>query len=239
MTALGDKIKRWCQEESLPLVTEQDEEAGLVCAVSLPGDPQLSVSVRASAAAPGRVLVAHACQPSVPAEMAADPEGPQRFTVLLERVAGSRSGLVECRPVMAGEKLAAEVVVTLHEDGLSKQSFLTSLEEVRKVGRVIAWELEGISAGAEMLSDVQAIVEQTGALASELERAAGGAERAAARAEGQPSVQAAPSAAEPTPPPPPPAPVAPATGGVFCTECGRQARPGARFCNGCGASLEV
>jgi hypothetical protein len=154
--------------------------------------------------------------------MVADPEGPQQIATLLERVAANRSGLVECHPPAREGKTPAEVVVTLHEDGLSKHSFLTALEEVSKVTRVIAWELEGISMSAEVLSEVQSIVAQTGALASEVAQA------------GQ---EAPPPAEEPTPAPaPPPAPAAPA--GVFCPNCGRQAKPQQRFCTGCGAPLE-
>jgi hypothetical protein len=58
-----------------------------------------------------------------------------------------------------------------------------------------------------------------------------------------PKVPSAPQAAgppaAPSPAPSPPPPPAPIAGGVFCAECGRQARPGARFCNGCGAPLEA
>jgi len=222
MTVLGDKIKRWCQEESLSVVAEQDNEAGLACTVSLPGESPLSISVRASGPQPSRILLVCAFDLSVPAKMVADPEGPQQIATLLERVAANRSGLVECHPPAREGKTPAEVVVTLHEDGLSKHSFLTALEEVSKVTRVIAWELEGISMSAEVLSEVQSIVAQTGALASEVAQA------------GQ---EAPPPAEEPTPAPaPPPAPAAPA--GVFCPNCGRQAKPQQRFCTGCGAPLE-
>jgi hypothetical protein len=228
MTLLGDSIKRWCQEESLAVTTEPDDEAGRVCTVLLPGEPPLSVGVAAGPAA-ARTVLACAFDLPIPQNMAADPQAPQQIARVLERVAASRAGLVECRPAAAAGKPAAEIAVTLHEDGMNKQTFLSALEEIRKIARVIAWELEGLSASTEVLAEVQAIVEQAGAFASE----------AATAAEVRPPV------AEPPPPPPPPpaptpappaAPAAPA--GVFCSTCGRQARPGARFCTGCGATLE-
>ena len=153
--------------------------------------------------------------------MAADPEGPQRIAALLERVAASRSALVECRPVAQGGKLAAEVAVTLHADGVSKQNLLTALEEVRKVVRVIGWEIQGISVAADIVSGVRALAEETGAFASDLAQAA-----------------AAPVEAQPAPPAPAgPAPAS-AAESRFCPSCGKQSKPQQRFCTGCGATLE-
>ena len=238
MTALGDKIRRWCEEESLSAVVEQDDESALACAVSPPGDPSLSIAVRASGPQPSRVLLAHTFELPIPVEIAADPDAPQRIATLLDRVAASRSGLIDCRP-LAPEGKAAEVTLTLHADGISKQNFLCALDEVCKVVRVIEWELEGISAAADIVSNVRSLVEQTGTFASEL------AQAVAAPAEGLASPAqpegAPPTSAAPQPPPPAPAatPVAAPAAGVFCTECGRQARPGARFCNGCGSPLEA
>jgi len=232
MTVLGDKIKRWCQEESLSVVAEQDDEAGLACTVSLPGESPLSISVRASGPQPSRILLVCAFDLSVPAKTVADPEGPQQIATLLERVAANRSGLVECHPPAREGKTPAEVVVTLHEDGLSKHSFLTALEEVSKVTRVIAWELEGISMSAEVLSDVRAIVEQAGTFASEVAQVGGKADAPASA----PAATVTPAPVSPPAPAPPPAAAPPAA--VFCPNCGRQAKPQQRFCSGCGTSLE-
>ena len=228
MTLLGDSIRRWCEEESLSAVVEQDDESALACAVSPPGDPSLSIAVRASGPQPSRVLLAHTFDLPIPVEIAADPDAPQRIATLLDRVAASRSGLIDCRPLAPEGKAAAEVTLTLHADGISKQNFLSTLEEVRKVVRVIGWELEGMSAAADIVSGVRALVEQTGALTSEL------AETAAAPVEAESAPQAGPPPLAPQPQPP-----AAPDAGVFCAECGRQARPGARFCNGCGAPLEA
>jgi len=248
MTVLGDNIKRWCQEESLSLIVEQDDEAALACAVSLPADPPLSISVRASGPLPSRVVLGQVFELPAPAEMSADPEGPQRIAMLLERVAAGRSGLVECRQTAQEGKPAAEAVVTLHQDGISKQSFLSALEEVRKVVRVIAWELEGISAAEDVLSEVRAVVEQSGAFTSEFTQAAEGLRAAATPVEAPPPQEAAPPEpapaplAEPAPAPQPAVPPEPtpppAPAGLFCPKCGKQAKPEQRFCIGCGAPLE-
>jgi hypothetical protein len=247
MSVVGDKIKRWCQEESLPLVVEQDDETGLACSVSLSGEPPLSISVRGSGPQPSQVHLQHTLELSLPAQVSSDPEGPQRIAAVLERVAAARSGLVECRPTAEQGKAAAEVVVTLHEDGMTKQVFLTALEELRKVARVITWDLEGVSATTEILSDVQAFVEKTEALASEMERAAGDVEEPAPPVEEPPTqpdtaqVEEAPAPAEPSPPPqapPAPTPPAAAPASLFCPNCGRQAKPEHRFCIGCGTPLD-
>ena len=242
MTPLGDSIKRWCQEESMALVVDQDDEAGLAYDVSLAGEPALSVSVRASGPQPSRVLLTHAFELTLPAELSAEPEGPQRLATVLERVSASRSGLVECRPVVEEGKPAAEVLVTLYADGISKQSFLNALEEVRKVVRVVTWELEGISAATEILSDVRAVVDQTDAIASGIVKAAEGPRAAAAAVEAPPPPEEASPAVEltpePTVEPPPEAPPPPAPTPRFCPSCGREKKPGQRFCIGCGAPLE-
>jgi len=235
MTVPGDAIKRWCQEESLPVVTEQEAEADLACTVTLPGDPPLAISVRASAAQPGRALLSHTAHTPLPEEVGGESEAQQRLAALLERVAASRSVLVDCRLVQWKGELATEIVVTLHEDGMSKQAFLTALEEIRKVRRVVEWELDAMAQTAGLMSEVRsgigAIVERTEALASDAAKAIQEFEAPATAAEPAPTA--------PTPPPPPAAPPAAPDAGVFCTECGRQARPGARFCNGCGSPLEA
>jgi hypothetical protein len=241
MTVPGDAIKRWCQEESLPVVTEQEAEADLACTVTLPGDPPLAVSVRASVGQPGRVLLSHTAHTPLPEEVGGESEAQQRLAALLERVAASRSALVDCRPVQWKGELATEIVVTLHEDGATKQGFLVALEEIRKVRSVLAWELDtmALTVGlvSEVRSRVEGVVERTEALASDAAKAVQEFEASAAALEPA-SATAVPEPPPPTPAPPP-APAAPSAGGVFCTECGRQARPGARFCNGCGASLEA
>jgi hypothetical protein len=227
VTALGDSIKRWCEQESLAFTAEGDEATAFAGIVALPGEPALSVGVEASAAQPSRVLLSHSFEQAIPPEVAADAEAPTRIADLLERVAASRSTLLECRQKVQAGKATIEVVVTLHEDGMSKQGFLTALEEIRKVRRVVEWELEAMAEAVGLMSDVRsglgAIVERTEALASDAAKAVQEFE--------------APAAAETATPQPQPA--AAPDDGVFCTECGRQARPGARFCNGCGSPLEV
>jgi len=256
MTPLGDDIRRWCQEESLSIVAEQDDEAGLAYGVTLAGEPAVSVSVRASGPQPSRVLLAHAFELSVPTQVNAEPDGPQRVVTLLERVSASRSALVECRPMVREGKPAAEVLITLHADGISKQSFFSALEEVRKVVRVVTWELEGISAATDILSDVRGLVEQTGVIASGMAGAAEGlrtpatAEEVAPPEEVSPAVGPAPApqpAAVPEAPASPPeaAPAQPgpasepAPAARFCPSCGKETKPGQRFCIGCGTSLEA
>jgi hypothetical protein len=139
-------------------------------------------------------------------------------------------------------KPAAEVLITLHADGISKQSFFSALEEVRKVVRVVTWELEGISAATDILSDVRAVVDQTGAIASEMAGAAEGLRTPAAAEEAPPSEEASP-AVEPVPAPEPAAvpeaPPTPTPAPRFCPSCGKEAKPGQRFCIGCGTSLEA
>ena len=228
MALLADNIKRWCQEESLSLVSRQGDESLLSYVITLPGDPPLSVDVTASADTSRRILLSHTA-PLPITQDSSDPGAPQRVAALLERVAASRSALVDCRLIQREGEPTAQIVVTLHEEGATKQSFLVALEEIRNVRRVVAWEMETMALTLGLVSDIRSraakIAQQTEALASEAAEAVAAAE-----------ATVAPTEAPPLAPSPSPAPAAPA--GVFCTTCGRQARPGARFCTGCGATLE-
>jgi hypothetical protein len=223
---LGGTVKRWCQEESLSLMAEQDSEATLACAITLPGYTPLTISLRARAAQPGQVLLSHTAHMPLPEEVEGRPDAQERLAVLLERVAASRSALIDCRLVQWKGELATEIVATLHEEGATKQGFLVTLEEIRKVTRVVAWELEAMALTLGLVSEVSArvgdIVERTEALASDTAKA----------------IQESEAATEPSAPQPqpPPAPAPPA--GIFCSTCGRQAKPQQRFCTGCGTSLQ-
>jgi len=175
--------------------------------------------------------MSHTTHVPLPEEIDRDPKAQQRLAALMERVAASRSALVECRLVEWRGALTAEIATTLHEEGASKQGFLTAVEEIRKVTRVMAWELEAMALTMGMVSEMGArigsIVERSEALAAD-------AARAVKEFEAPAAVEDAPPPAPPSPPPVPPA--APAS--VFCANCGQQAKPGARFCRQCGAALE-
>ena len=239
MTAIEDTLKRWCQEESLSFVSQQEADAALACAVALPGDSSLTVTVRALAPHPGRLLVSNIVQIPLPEELAADAEAPQRLTALLERVAASRSLLVDCALLPGQGELKAEIAVTLHQEGMSKQSFLAALEEVRKVERVISWELESLALALGMMSEVYSrvadITARTEALATDAASAVAEAEAAAALTEPPPP------AVEPSQPQAEAAVVAEqsdASSDVLCPNCGQQMRSDARFCRSCGANLK-
>ncbi len=231
MTVLGDRIERWCQEESLSVVVEQDDEAGLACTVSLPGEPSLSVSVRASGQQPSRLLLACTFDLPVQPEMAADPEGPQRIAMLLERVAASRSGLVECHPSRPDGKPAEVVVIILHEDGLNKQSFLTALtrtEEGHPQSSPGSWK------GCPRVQRFCLRCKPSLSRRALLPRVA----KTGREADTPASAPAATVTPAPAPPPAPAAPAPAAAPSRFCPSCGRQAQPQQRFCTGCGATLE-
>ena len=236
MTAIEDTVKRWCQEESLLFVSQQETGAVLAFAVALPGDPSLNVTVRALASRPGRLLISNIVQIPLPEELAADAEAPQRFTSLLEHVAASRSLLVDCALLPGQGELKAEIAVTLHEEGMSKQSFLAALEEVRKVERVISWEVESLALTLGMMSEVHSrvadITARTGALATDTASAVAEAEAAVADVAAAPTVEPSPAS-----PVTERAPEAPPTR-LFCTNCGREVRPQQRFCTVCGSRLE-
>lgn len=245
VTVLADSIKRWCEQESLAITVDRDDEVAFVGAISLPGEPALSVAVRASGGEPVRLLLSHSFELPIPAEMAADAEKESRIAALVERVAASRSTLLECRQTVQEERMAIELAVTVHEDGMSKQGFLTALEEVRKVGRVVEWELEALALTAGLMSEVRSdlgtIVERADTLASDAAKAAEELQIPAAPAEvPPPPAEGAPLAAEPgpAPSPPPTAEAAPTPAARFCPSCGRQAKKEHRFCIGCGSSLD-
>jgi len=174
----------------------------------------------------------------LPDELAADAEATQRLTALLERVAASRSLLVECSLLPSQGELKTQIVVTLHEEGMSKQSFLAALEEVRKVERVIGWEVESMAMALGMMSEVHSrvadIAARTEALGSDAASAVAEAEAAAALTEPPPAV-------EPSQPQAETAVVveqSDASSDVFCRNCGQHVRPDARFCRACGANLK-
>jgi hypothetical protein len=246
VTAIEDTVKRWCQEESLSCSDLQESDATLACVVTLPGDPPRSVEVREFASHPGRILVSSVVQMPLPDALAGDADAPERFAALLERVAASRSSLVDCVLLPNSDGLRMQISASLYEEGMSKQSFLAALEEVRKVERVIGWELESMAATMEMMSDVHSrvagIVARTEALASdaagavaEAEDAAAAPTESAAPVSEPVAMDAPPVAVEPEPAwqegPPPQAE-------RFCTNCGAAIRGAAKFCRTCGARLE-
>jgi hypothetical protein len=236
MTELRERIERWCREESLELAIAKDDEGGLDCALPVFGEPPLAITIRSAPGMPGRLLLAHTFECAIPDELAATSEGAQRFAGLAEAVALARSALVECRPSWGQGRASAEVVVTVFAEGLTKQSFLTGLDEVRKVGLLLGRELEAASLTAGVLAEVQSIVAQSAAFisppATEPEQA-----------EGAESVveEDAPPAVEPSQPQAETAVVAEqsdASSDVFCRNCGQQMRSDARFCRSCGANLK-
>jgi hypothetical protein len=235
MSDLGSKIKGWCQEQSLGLAAEQDDDAGLVYVVAMPGEPALSVTIRGAGAEPDPVMVTHTFEIPVPEGVQRDPEGREQVATLLERTAASRSGLIDCRLVDGDGKSSAEVSVTLYGDGLTKQSFLSALTEISKVRRVVAWGLDNMALAMDTLTDMSAMVQETEALASEISKVAEGMEEAVAAEEAAPPP---PDAAPATSAPAPQAPSPPTPARRFCSNCGREAKPGQRFCIGCGTSLE-
>jgi hypothetical protein len=236
MTELRERIERWCREESLELAVAKDDEGGLVCTLPAFGEPPLPMTIRSAAEGPGRVLLAHTFEFAVPNELASDAQGAERFSGLAEGIALARSALVECRPSWGQGRASAEVAVTVFAEGITKQSFLTGLDEVRKVGVLLAKELEAASLSAGVLAEVQSIIAQSAAIASSAAPEAVQAEAAA------PIVaEAVPPAVEPPQPQAEAAIVAEqpaAAPDVFCPNCGAQVRSGARFCRSCGANLE-
>jgi len=216
MTELREKIERWCREESLELAVAKDDEGGLVCTLLAFGEPPLAITVRSAVEGPGRLLLAHTFEFAVPNELATDAQGAERFSGLAEGIAFARSALVECRPSWGQGRASAEVTVSLFAEGLTKQSFLTGLDEVRKVGVLLGKELEAASLSAGVLAEVQGIIAQSAAIGSSAAPEAAQTEAAAPVVAEQPA--AAPD--------------------VFCPNCGAQVRSGARFCRSCGANLE-
>jgi hypothetical protein len=236
MTELRERIERWCREESLELAVAKDDEGGLVCTLPSFGEPKLAITVRSAAEGPGRLLLAHTFEFAVPEELATDAQGAERFSGLVEGIALARSALVECRPSWGQGRASAEVAVTVFAEGLTKQSFLTALDEVRKVGVLLGRELEAASMSAGVLAEVQSIIAQSAAFASSATPDAAQAEAAAPIAG-----EAATPAVEPPQPQAEAAVVAEqpaAAPDVFCPNCGTPVRSGARFCRSCGANLE-
>jgi hypothetical protein len=238
MTELRDKIERWCREESLEVAIAHDDEGHLGCDVSMT-EPPLTVSVRSTPEAPGRVLLTHTFEFAIPDEPAGD--GAERFAALCEGAALARSALLRCTPSRTQVGVSAEIVVTLFEDGLSKLSFLTGLDEVRKIGVLLGKELEAASLASGVLAEVQGIIAQSAALVSQPQ-----AEAQSLEPEGPPAEEAVPPAAEPMEPPvEAEMPVAISeepvqeTPGSFCPSCGFAVASDARFCRSCGARLEA
>jgi hypothetical protein len=207
-----DSFRRWCEAESIGLATEQDDDQALVCTISISGEPPLTLRLESPRRTPGPTLLSYTFEPAVPAEVAVGDQGRERVAALLERVAAGRSALVSCRLDDSADSGVVEVVVTLHEDGLTKQTFLTAVAEFEKVRNIVSWELESMGLAASMMSEVQTRV---GGIVQEAEELASEAASAAA-----------PAAAQDGPPD---------AAGRFCNACGKQAKPEQRFCNGCGA----
>jgi hypothetical protein len=155
--------------------------------------------------------------------------------MIAETLALSRSALVECRPAWGEGRASVEVVVTVFEDGLSKQSFLTALDEVTKAGVLIGRELESASLAAGVLAEVQGIIAQTGAIASAMTAEPAPEAPVVVEQEAQPEVSV--TVEQPEPAAAMAFEKAESTENVFCPNCGYQSRADARFCRSCGGRL--
>lgn len=236
MSDLGNKIKGWCQEQSLGLTEEQDDGAGLAYVVTPPGEPALTVAISGSGTEPDPVMVTHSFEMAVPNEVQKDPGYREQLATLLERVAAGRCGLIDCLLKDGQGKPTSEIAVTLYRDGLTKQSFLSALTEISKVRRVIAWGLENMALATDTLTDITAMMKETEALASEISKVTAGMEETPTEEAAAPP-ESAP--AEVSPSPPPAAAQTATPSGRFCPNCGKQAKAGQRFCIGCGTALEA
>ncbi|MDA8219539.1 MAG: zinc ribbon domain-containing protein [Dehalococcoidales bacterium] len=167
----------------------------------------------------------------LPAEARNEPEARDAAAQMLERLAASRPGLLECHLSQAVGTLAAQIEVTLHEDGLGKQDLLVALEEIKKVRRLVVWGLESLVEAAGTMSDIAAMMEQTQAFAGEVARLAEGlpaAAEAAPAGDGQAANTAVSTATL----------QAPGPRASFCANCGRALSPEDRFCTYCGTRAE-
>ena len=264
MTELREKVERWCREESLEAAVNRDEESSFGCIVTL-RELALSISLRSASEDENRLLLGHTFEFAVPDEL---PDGAERFVALCEGAALARSSLITCRPMWGQPSASAEVTVTLFAQDLTKQSFLTALEEMRKAGLVLERELQAVLLSAGVMAEVQAIIEESRAMASTVAAETANAEEPAPPApeDVQPVVEEAPLVAEePAPavveeapavveePAPIVAEEAPAmateppmvqepapllAADRFCTSCGAVIRGTAKFCRTCGTPLE-
>ena len=219
MSALSDRIQRWCEEESLSAAIERDDDSGFSCAVTLPGEPPVSSSVRADAPRLDRLLVSHSFELKLRDDVRQNADARQGLGALVEQAVASRPGLVEARLSDSANSLEVEITATVHEDGLSKQSFLTALHEMGKTRRTVDWGLESMLAGADAMSDMSKLLEDMGATMGQMTPPAELAPEPA------PAPVAAPAAGDEP---------APAVAGRFCIGCGRPLEPASRFCVGCG-----
>lgn len=231
MSVIGDRIKKWCKEESTVFEMRREDSTGFEYSVAPPVTPEIRAAVRASGPDPDRVAITHAFDLPVPPDMQQAEGWHDQLSSLLESVAVNRPGLIRCWLVDGTDPPVAEVAVTIHGDGLTKQSFLTALDEVGKVRRVIEWGIEGVMSSVEILSNVSSVVEQAEALASEMSAPGQGAPSPEPSPDSAPTVIGRPEEIEA------PVATAPAPAKRFCPKCGREAKPAQRFCVGCGASL--
>ena len=230
MPALGDRIRQWCEQESLAVSVERDDDAGLSCAVVLPGEPPVSPSVRADAPRLDRLLVSHSFELQLRDDVRQNADARRELATLVERTAFGRPGLIEARLTDSGNTLKVEITATVHEDGLSKQSFLTALHEMRKVRQAIDWGLESMLAGADAMSDMAKLLEDMGTAMVQMAPPAEPAPEPAPAPVATPAARAAQTDAAPAAEEEP----APAVAGRFCMGCGRPLEPASRFCVGCG-----
>jgi len=79
-----------------------------------------------------------------------------RLAEAVEDVVLGRSSLVDAR--LTGEGTAAEVVVVIHEDGLSKHTFLEAVFELQKVRLLLHREVRAARAAEQTLAALAAAV---------------------------------------------------------------------------------
>ena len=79
-----------------------------------------------------------------------------RLAEAVEDVVLGRSSLVDAR--LTGEGTAAEVVVVIHEDGLSKHTFLEAVFELQKVRLLLHREVRAARAAEQTMAALAAAV---------------------------------------------------------------------------------
>lgn len=143
-----EELSAWCVAVDLPCRPGPDGDLQVRLA---PGDASVVRIVPASGEDP---LAIHDTVPLDAADLA-----PGRLAEVVEQVVLARSSLVDARPLPGDD--AAEVVVVVHADGLSRHTFVEAVFEVQKIRLLLRREVAAATAADRTVAALEALAAES------------------------------------------------------------------------------
>ena len=164
-----EEIERWCRDASLGYTVDQPGEPGFRASVLLDDPPDLLViEVQGPDKAGEPLRLRHAFD--LPAA-----DGPQltreRTAELLEAAVLQRSALVDAKLQGDAVPPTVEMVAVIHEDGLSRHTFMTALFECQKLRRILIREVRSALVSEAAMASLVALADASDGVTSAVDDA--------------------------------------------------------------------